>query len=1271
MSKFFIYSLLVLTFFIGWWSFTNLQISEDLDTALPNAKALDKIKPLLNKGKKSVVFSLAIEPSTDTPYSIEKIAKELVITLESKVGSQINNLQYKSDLDPVAVSDYFYSHLYLFLDSADYGQIELSLTPSNIKNTMIANKQSLYSPEGLALKDWTIKDPLHFTKFGYAKLKTDALTANYIANEGLFISSDKRSIFIYGELVYNPSESAQNSLLAKNLNNFRTEWNSLNKQYEVDYFGTFLIANANATQIEKDIKLTLTIAIISIIALLFYYFRNFFTIAFFLLPGAFGVLFAITGIYIWQGSISAIALGAGAVVLGIVIDYSFHFFAQFKQTKDVYKTRKTIFLPLILSGTTTIVAFLSLTFANSRVLHDFGLFTALSLTGSLIFVLLILPYLLKPVENKLSFTTSNKLDALFDKVNLAPGKHAKLFATFIVLITIMFFFFASKIEFESDLNKINYYPEALKEAEKKHQNINPDTEKRIHFLVEGNSDTDLADKNQQLYQALNELDDSIKLTQVSSLGLFVLSKEKQKEKIDQWTSFWQLHGKATSKLVSQTGDSLGFKNGTFGTFSTWINSRKTPEDPFQFIKKSTSLSQLILHSNNTSPKESKSLITSIVIQKKDYPQIRAQFGHNSNYTLVDGSSVMSLLTEAVKADFNYLLVFASILVFVAMLLIYGSLELTLITFIPIAISWIWILGISVLFGLKFNFINIIIITFIFGLGDDFAIFITDGLQSKFKYGRGVLNHYKSGIILSSISTIIGTGVLFFAKHPAIKSIAAISVTGILTIVFISFFVQPLLFHFFTTRRTNMGKPPVTIRGIVMSIIGYSIFISGSLLGVFLGFLIRFIPFKNRSWKKDRLHHMLKWITGTMLDILFSTTKRYYNMHHLDFNNPSIIIANHTSFFDILALARLHPNVIMLVNKWVYDSVLFGNAIKYADYVPTFESLDENIAKVKKLVDHGYSIIVFPEGTRSPDGKIKRFHKGAFYLADLLKLDITPIVLHGYGYIMPKHDYNLKDSLMSTYVLPRIKYNDTSYGTGYKERTKAISTYFKKSYKEVDQICGATDYQFYPLLHSYKYKGPILEWYFRVKWKYEKNNYENYYNLIGSGSKRIYDLGCGYGFLSYYLKLRNESFEILGYDYDEDKIDIAQNSYLKTDGIEFKTTDIADVKPVEADVIIIADTLHYLNPTIQMKVLNSCHKGIKPGGILLIRDGLSDLEIGHNWTKKSENWSTKYLRFNKTQGDLHFFTKQFIENWASQNYYNISFDHQSTKSSNTLMILKKK
>src|SRR5678816_1369974 len=119
------------------------------------------------------------------------------------------------------------------------------------------------------------------------------------------------------------------------------------------------------------------------------------------------------------------------------------------------------------------------------------------------------------------------------------------------------------------------------------------------------------------------------------------------------------------------------------------------------------------------------------------------------------------------------------------LLTYGRIELALVSFIPMFISWVWILGIMGILGISFNIINIIISALIFGLGDDYSLFIMDGLLGEYKTGRKNLSSYKSSIFLSAITTIAGLGVLIFAKHPALRSIALISIVGILCVVIMS------------------------------------------------------------------------------------------------------------------------------------------------------------------------------------------------------------------------------------------------------------------------------------------------------------------------------------------------------------------------------------------------------------------------------------------------------------------------------------------------------
>lgn len=101
--------------------------------------------------------------------------------------------------------------------------------------------------------------------------------------------------------------------------------------------------------------------------------------------------------------------------------------------------------------------------------------------------------------------------------------------------------------------------------------------------------------------------------------------------------------------------------------------------------------------------------------------------------------------------------------------------------------------------------------------------------------------------------------------------------------------------------------------------------------------------------------------------------------------------------------------------------------------------------MRQKVKEGYSIAIFPEGTRTYDGRMKRFHKGAFYLSEKLQLDIIPVILYGNCKIIAKaQPFNVRKGIMLTEILPRIPANDATYGTTYQERTKNISARMKKN-----------------------------------------------------------------------------------------------------------------------------------------------------------------------------------------------------------------------------------
>ena len=149
----------------------------------------------------------------------------------------------------------------------------------------------------------------------------------------------------------------------------------------------------------------------------------------------------------------------------------------------------------------------------------------------------------------------------------------------------------------------------------------------------------------------------------------------------------------------------------------------------------------------------------------------------------------------------------------------------------------------------------------------------------------------------------------------------------------------------------------------------------------------------------------------MKSVLYSNPfvkKEIVNLHHEKFDKPAIVIANHTSFLDTLATGMVTHRVIYLVNDWVYKSPIFGGVVRLAGYYPVSKGLEGGVEHLRKRVDHGYLLMVFPEGTRSEDNDIKRFHKGAFYLAEQFNLDILPIYIHGNSETLPKGDHIIYD-----------------------------------------------------------------------------------------------------------------------------------------------------------------------------------------------------------------------------------------------------------------------
>lgn len=120
----------------------------------------------------------------------------------------------------------------------------------------------------------------------------------------------------------------------------------------------------------------------------------------------------------------------------------------------------------------------------------------------------------------------------------------------------------------------------------------------------------------------------------------------------------------------------------------------------------------------------------------------------------------------------------------------------------------------------------------------------------------------------------------------------------------------------------------------------------------------------------------------------------------------VFVANHQGAYDILLVCGYLGTEIRWMMKRALEKIPFlGMGCKYAGYVfvdnGSAGMIRATYRRAEKVLQDGASLMVFPEGSRSADGKIGTFKKGAFKLADELQLPVVPITINGSYDVMPK------------------------------------------------------------------------------------------------------------------------------------------------------------------------------------------------------------------------------------------------------------------------------
>lgn len=1041
---------LLLLFVLFAFFATRIKYEEDISKFLPNSKndkyssALEQIK---NQKTIAIFFSYK-KDSANTDAVTEAI--QYFEEVASENDGLINNLT--TTIDQTQFFDLIeaaYSHIPYLLEDEDYDRIDsLINTQGFIENQLIEDKKLLMLPSAGTFARNLAYDPLFLYSPALQKLRDLRGESSFITIDDYIFTADSIYGIVTFETPFGANETKNNARLSSFIDNCLSKVSSSYPDIETTTVGAPLIAVANAQQIKKDSIMAILIAVVLIFIILMLHYRRFSDILWVVVSLLFGVLFALAGISLIKDSVSIIVIGVGSVIIGIAANYPLHFLDDYKELGDKRKALSEMVLPLLIGNLTTVAAFFCLIWLKAQAMRDLGIFGSLMLIGTIIFVLVFLPQFI----TKRPHPSEHKILGKISNLHISRSKIRYYIAFFILAITIFLGYFSTKTSFDSNLSNINYMtPQQRENLQLLAQLQSPNT---MYAVAEGEDLQDAVNNNQELLSKIKNADPT---ANISGIGEFLPSEDKIQEATEKWNSFWTAHERQEFlKQFEYQANKQGFAITAFYPFTSILNGNleaPAAEDFNDFIQ--PFVNKYIFFEN-----EKCTIISDVVTEHSDLLHKNVD-NESENYFVYSNSDLGNRMVEMLSDSFNYIGWVCSIVVFVFLILSFRKLEIAIIAFLPLAVAWLWILGIMHLTGIQFNIVNIILATLIFGQGDDYTIFITEGLLYEYSTKKPRLSSYKHSIFISALIMFAGIGCLIVAKHPALHSLAVVTIIGMLTVVVMAAFIPPFLFDLLTKKKGQFRKIPISIFGFLKSA-WFGLEFAFVALFIMLPYTVFNSIFGNDSEEsKLKLHKKIQkyalFFAKHTPGVQFSVN----NKINEQFEKPSVIISNHQSHLDILYLLSLSPKIVFLTNDWVWNFPLYRRVIREAEFYPVSNGYEQNLPKLKELFERGYSICVFPEGTRSPECEILRFHKGAFTLARELDADIIPIILHGAGYVLPKDELLLGKGFVTLEVGDRVRPYEQIEVDDEQEIdrvvAKQIRSLYKNKYSEISKQLETEQY----------------------------------------------------------------------------------------------------------------------------------------------------------------------------------------------------------------------
>lgn len=779
--KIFLYTLMVLSSAVFIFFGLRVKLDVDLLRLLPASKHKGTNLVFSNLKIKDKIFMemTGAEPEVLAGYVDELM--DSILTNDEGIANTLYRIEPDMALNAL---DFAMMHVPSFVDTSLYAQFDSAI--AHVDETMANNYELIMNDETGMLTEMVSTDPLNLREYLMPDLSSGM---GFTLIDGHLFCADSTVALIYISPNFQSFDAEPSSKLMNHIKHCVSEFNKVHPEVEVLMHGAVVRAGDNNRIMARDIYLTVGISMLIVLIVLCVSFKSFNIAWQNVLPVTYGAFFALACMYWIQGGMSLMALGVGSVVLGVALSYCLHVIIHQRFVGNVEQMLKEEAVPVCLGCLTTIGAFIGLLFTQSDLLKEFGMFSTFALIGNTFFALVFLPHLLREDDQR----RNEKVFKGIEKINNYPFDRNPYVVIGLCILIVIGFAFSGKVEFDNDLKRIGYESDALHKSENLYSEKNDHGGQQEYFAVIAPTLDEALDANKELSSVLDSMrnaGDLIAYTPVVSI-LFQ-SEAEQQRRIEAWKRYWT-PAKISQAMAAVKGAAVRneLSPDIFVPFQAMVEADYEPGDLYTAEVIPDGLLCNFIEEN-----DGNFLIfnTTQLTKEKMWP-VGDRVAEMKDAVVVDPFYYTADMLDMLHTDYNTTLLISAIFVFIVLLLSFRNIVVSIIAFLPMFLSWYMVQGWMAIFGLPFNMVNIVVSTFIFGIGVDYSIFVMQGLIAAQRgEGSRLLEYHKVAVFFSAFVLIVVMVSMLCATHPTITSIGNSTIIGMLSTIMITYTLQPLLFR---------------------------------------------------------------------------------------------------------------------------------------------------------------------------------------------------------------------------------------------------------------------------------------------------------------------------------------------------------------------------------------------------------------------------------------------------------------------------------------------